>query len=51
MSYTDEIMQLFKGRIDPKCNRLEIASIKDNQVHKIINDKTTLTETEGILFV
>lgn len=51
VSYSDEIMQLFKGRIDDKCDKLEFAAIKDNQVNNIINDKTTLGDTEGILFV
>lgn len=48
---TDEIMQLFKGYIDPYCDKLEFAFIKNNQVHIIADDKTILEDTEGILFV
>jgi len=51
MSYTSEILELFKGRVSSDCSKLEFAAIKDNQVHSIINEKTTLVETEGILFV
>lgn len=44
-------MQLFKGRINDKCDKLEFITIKNNQVHNIINDKTTLVDIEGILFI
>lgn len=51
MSYTNEIMKLFKGRLSSECNKLEFATIKENQVHHIINEHNTLADTEGILFV
>lgn len=44
-------MKLFKGRLSPECNKLEFATIKENQVHHIINESSTLVDTEGILFV
>lgn len=51
VSYTNEIMKLFKVRLSSNCNKLEFATIKENQVHHIINESSTLVDTEGILFV